>query len=125
MAGRGNNGQGQRRHNAALAPLNITRAAVTALEAIAPRPLNQEQLAAKVHVPSQTLGRVLARLEGEGFVAGTRNPDDRRQRYVQLTPWAGQHSPRPGRPKVTLSRRPWMRTTGTSSKSSSASSSTR
>ena len=43
----------QRRQDEALAPLNLTRAAVIALEAIAPRPLNQEQLAAKVHVQSQ------------------------------------------------------------------------
>ena len=75
----------QRRQNEALAPLNMTRAAVIALEAIAPRPLNQEQLAAKVHVQSQTLGRVLARLEAAGLVTRTRNPDDRRQLRVQLT----------------------------------------
>lgn len=76
----------QRRQNEALAPLNMTRAAVIALEAIAPRPLNQEQLAAKVHVQSQTLGRVLARLEAGGYVIRTRNPEDRRQLHVQLTP---------------------------------------
>ena len=75
----------QRRQNDALAPLNMTRAAVIALEAIAPRPLNQEQLAAKVHVQSQTLGRVLARLEAEGLVTRTRNPEDRRQLRVHLT----------------------------------------
>ena len=75
----------QRRQNGALAPLNMTRAAVIALEAIAPRPLNQEQLAAKVHVQSQTLGRVLARLEAAGLVTRTRNPNDRRQLHVQLT----------------------------------------
>ena len=75
----------QRRQNGALAPLNMTRAAVIALEAIAPRPLNQEQLAAKVHVQSQTLGRVLARLEAAGLVTRTRNPNDRRQLRVQLT----------------------------------------
>lgn len=76
----------QRRQDEALAPLNLTRAAVIALEAIAPRPLNQEQLAAKVHVQSQTLGRVLARLEAGGFITRTRNPADRRQLHVQLTP---------------------------------------
>lgn len=76
----------QRRENEALAPLNMTRAAVIALEAIAPRPLNQEQLAAKVHVQSQTLGRVIARLEAGGLVTRTRNPADRRQLHVQLTP---------------------------------------
>ena len=75
----------QRRQNDALAPLKMTRAAVIALEATAPRPLNQEQLAAKVHVQSQTLGRVLARLEAAGLVTRTRNPEDRRQLRVHLT----------------------------------------
>lgn len=76
----------QRRQDEALAPLNLTRAAVIALEELAPRPLNQEQLAAKVHVQSQSLGRVLARLETGGFITRTRNPGDRRQLHVQLTP---------------------------------------
>ena len=75
----------QRLHDDALAPLGLTRAAVIALEAVAPRPLYQEQLAAKVHVQSQTLGRVLARLEDGGLVTRTRNPDDRRQFQVQIT----------------------------------------
>lgn len=73
------------RQDEALAPLNMTRAALIALEAIAPRPLNQEQLAAKVHVQSQTLGRVLARLEAGGYITRTRNPSDRRQLQVHLT----------------------------------------
>ena len=73
------------RQNEALAPLNMTRAALIVLEAIAPRPLNQEQLAAKVHIQSQTLGRVLARLEAGGYITRTRNPVDRRQLHGQLT----------------------------------------
>jgi MarR family transcriptional regulator, organic hydroperoxide resistance regulator len=75
----------QRRQDEALAPLGLTRAAVIALEAVAPRPLNQEQLAAKVHVQSQTLGRVLARLESQGLVTRTRSETDRRQLQVELT----------------------------------------
>ena len=75
----------QRLHDDALAPLGLTRAAVIALEAVAPRPMYQEQLAAKVHVQSQTLGRVLARLEEGGLVTRTRNPADRRQFQVQIT----------------------------------------
>ncbi|CAI3791351.1 MarR family winged helix-turn-helix transcriptional regulator [Pseudarthrobacter sp. MM222] len=75
----------QRRQDEALAPLGLTRAAVIALEAVAPRPLNQEQLAAKVHVQSQTLGRVLARLESQGLVTRTRSETDRRQLQVVLT----------------------------------------
>lgn len=75
----------QRLHDDALAPLGLTRAAVIALEAVAPGPMYQEQLAAKVHVQSQTLGRVLARLEEGGLVTRTRNPADRRQFHVQIT----------------------------------------
>ena len=76
----------QRRQEQALAPLGLTRAAVIALEAVASRPMNQEQLAAKVHVQGQTLGRVLARLESQGLVTRTRNAADRRQLQVKLTP---------------------------------------
>lgn len=76
----------QRRQDDALAPLGLTRAAVIALEAVAPRPLYQEQLAEKIHVRSQTLGRVLARLEEAGLVTRTRNPADRRQFRVEITP---------------------------------------
>ncbi|MCI9869409.1 MarR family transcriptional regulator [Arthrobacter humicola] len=75
----------QRLHDDALAPLGLTRAAVIALEAVAPRPMYQEQLAARVHVQSQTLGRVLARLEDAGLVTRTRNPEDRRQFQVEIT----------------------------------------
>ena len=75
----------QRRYDEALAPLGLTRAAVIALKGVAPRPLNQEQLAATVHVQSQTLGRVLARLETEGLVTRKRDPHDRRQFQVEIT----------------------------------------
>ncbi|MFF2030360.1 MarR family winged helix-turn-helix transcriptional regulator [Arthrobacter sp. NPDC058192] len=75
----------QRRQEQALAPLGLTRAAVIALEAVASHPMNQEQLAAKVHVQGQTLGRVLARLESQGLVTRTRNAADRRQLQVKLT----------------------------------------
>lgn len=75
----------QRRHDDALAPLGLTRAAVIALKALSPHPMNQEQLAASVHVQSQTLGRVLVRLETAGLVSRTRDPHDRRQFQVQIT----------------------------------------
>ncbi|HEY9357131.1 MAG TPA: MarR family transcriptional regulator [Arthrobacter sp.] len=75
----------QRRHDDALAPLGLTRAAVIALEGLAAGPLNQEQLAEVVHVQSQTLGRVLLRLEGTGHITRTRQTVDRRQFRVELT----------------------------------------
>lgn len=86
----------QRRLDEALAPLGLTRAAVIALKAVAPRPLNQEQLAAIIHVQSQTLGRVLTRLETRDLVTRTRNPHDRRQFQVEITA-AGQTALRAAR----------------------------
>ena len=75
----------QRRFDDALAPLGLTRAAVIALKAMSRRPMNQEQLAAVVHVQSQTLGRVLTRLEAGGLVTRKRDPHDRRQFQVEIT----------------------------------------
>jgi DNA-binding MarR family transcriptional regulator len=75
----------QRRQDDALAPLGLTRAAVIALEGLAAGPLNQEQLAEVVRVQSQTLGRVLTRLEASGHITRTRQSTDRRQFKVELT----------------------------------------
>lgn len=75
----------QRRHDQMLAPLGLTRAAAIAMEGLAPGPLNQEQLAAAVHVKSQTLGRTLTRLERAGLVSRTRDRRDRRQFVIGLT----------------------------------------
>lgn len=75
----------QRRFDEALAPLGLTRAAVIALKALSHRPINQEQLAAMVHVQSQTLGPVMLRLEADGLVTRTRDPQDRRQFQLVIT----------------------------------------
>jgi DNA-binding MarR family transcriptional regulator len=75
----------QRRQDDALAHLGLTRAAVIALEGLADGPLNQEQLAEAIHVQSQTLGRVLTRLEASGLITRTRHAADRRQLKVDLT----------------------------------------
>lgn len=75
----------QRRQDDALAHLGLTRAAVIALEGLAGGPLNQEQLAETIRVQSQTLGRVLIRLEGAGHITRTRQSTDRRQFKVELT----------------------------------------
>lgn len=75
----------QRRQDDALAHLGLTRAAVIALEGLAAGPLNQERLAEAVRVQSQTLGRVLTRLEAAGHITRRRQPTDRRQFKVELT----------------------------------------
>lgn len=75
----------QRRQDEALAPLGLTRAAAIAMGGLANGPLNQEQLAAAIHVRSQTIGRVLERLYTAGLVTRTRHPRDRRQFIIGLT----------------------------------------
>ncbi|MEO8282537.1 MAG: MarR family transcriptional regulator [Pseudarthrobacter sp.] len=75
----------QRRQDEALAPLGLTRAAAIAMGGLANGPLNQEQLATAIHVKSQTIGRVLERLQAAGLVTRTRHPRDRRQFIIGLT----------------------------------------
>jgi MarR family transcriptional regulator, organic hydroperoxide resistance regulator len=75
----------ERRKDNALAALGLTHAGVIALQGLAAGPLNQEQLARRIAVQSQTLGRVLGRLEDSGLVTRTRDSRDRRQFSVALT----------------------------------------
>ena len=75
----------QRRQDQALADLGLTHAAVIALQGLTSGPLNQEQLAEQIHVRSQSLGRVLARLEEAGFVARKSSSLDRRSNDVSIT----------------------------------------
>jgi DNA-binding MarR family transcriptional regulator len=75
----------QRRQDQALADLGLTHAAVIALQGLTSGPLNQEQLAEDIHVRSQSLGRVLARLEEAGFVARKSSSLDRRSNDVSIT----------------------------------------
>jgi DNA-binding MarR family transcriptional regulator len=75
----------QRRQDQALAELGLTHAAVIALQGLLGGPLNQEELAADIKVRSQSIGRVLARLEGEGLVARESSSLDRRHNEVSIT----------------------------------------
>jgi DNA-binding MarR family transcriptional regulator len=75
----------QRRQDQALADLGLTHAAVIALQGLTAGPLNQEQLAEEIHVRSQSLGRVLARLEDAGFVTRKSSSLDRRSNDVAIT----------------------------------------
>ena len=75
----------QRRQDQALAELGLTHAAVIALQGLAAVPLNQEQLAEDIHVRSQSLGRVLVRLEDAGLVSRKSSPMDRRSNEVAIT----------------------------------------
>lgn len=75
----------QRRQDQALADLGLTHAAVVALQGLTAGPLNQEHLASEIKVRSQSLGRVLARLEGAGLVTRTSSSRDRRSNDVAIT----------------------------------------
>lgn len=75
----------QRRQDDALAPLGLTRAAVITLKGLALGALSQEQLARTIHVKSQTLGMILARLQIGGLVRRTRHPHGRGQLAIGLT----------------------------------------
>lgn len=75
----------QRRQDQALADLGLTHAAVIALQGLTAGPLNQEHLAAVIKVRSQSLGRVLARLEGAGLVTRRSSSRDRRSNDVAIT----------------------------------------
>lgn len=76
----------ERRKDKALAALGLTHAGVIALQGLSGGPLNQEQLARRIAVQSQSLGKVLGRLEESGLVTRTRDQHDRRQFSVELTP---------------------------------------
>lgn len=75
----------ERRKDKALAALGLTHAGVIALQGLASGPLNQEQLARRISVQSQSLGKVLGRLEDSGLVTRTKDQLDRRQFSVALT----------------------------------------
>ncbi|WP_162254055.1 MarR family winged helix-turn-helix transcriptional regulator [Arthrobacter sp. Soil763] len=76
----------ERRKDQALAALGLTHAAVIALRGLADGAMNQEQLARRIGVQSQSLGKVLGRLEESGLVTRTKDVNDRRQFSVSLTP---------------------------------------
>ncbi|MDQ1057461.1 DNA-binding MarR family transcriptional regulator [Arthrobacter globiformis] len=75
----------QRRQDQALAELGLTHAAVIALQGLLDGPLNQEELAAAIKVRSQSIGRVLSRLEGAGLVVRESRSQDRRHNEVSIT----------------------------------------
>ncbi|WP_395402249.1 MarR family winged helix-turn-helix transcriptional regulator [Arthrobacter sp. UC242_113] len=75
----------QRRQDQALAELGLTHAAVIALQGLLAGPLNQEQLASDIKVRSQSIGRVLSRLEEAGLVSRESSSLDRRHNEVSIT----------------------------------------
>lgn len=77
----------ENRDNQRLRSNGITPAGLTALRVLrGQRSLNQVELARLVRVQTQTIGRILERLESRGFVERNQCATDRRVRQVIITP---------------------------------------
>ena len=72
--------------NEDLASLGVTHAGVMALDVLRSEgSLTQAQLANRVRVQAQTMGKTLHRLEAHGHVTRSRNERDRRSHVVSIT----------------------------------------
>lgn len=72
--------------NDKLAGLGLTHAGVIALEVLAAEgEMTQAQLATRVRVQAQTMGKTLGRLEVHGHIIRARSDVDRRRQIVQIT----------------------------------------
>jgi DNA-binding MarR family transcriptional regulator len=73
--------------NERLATLGVTHAGVMALDVLRTAgSMTQAQLAHKVRVQAQTMGKTLHRLELHGHVTRSKNVRDRRSHLVSITP---------------------------------------
>lgn len=69
-----------------LAELHLTHAGVIALEVLnAEGAMSQAQLANRVRVQAQTIGKTLARLEANGHLVRERSPSDRRSQMTRIS----------------------------------------
>lgn len=72
--------------NKRLAELNLTHAGVTVLEVLADEgEMTQSQLALRVRVQTQTMGKTLSRLETNRHIVRVPNQMDRRRHRVTIT----------------------------------------
>src|SRR6476620_12660473 len=72
--------------NEKLGAIGLTHAGVIAIEVLAAQgPMTQAQLAPRVRVQAQTMGKTLTRLEAHGHIARVRSTSDRRSQVVSLT----------------------------------------
>jgi len=75
----------ERAWDAYLQRWGLTHASVPVLVVLATGPLSQREIAAKMHVTEQTIGRVIRGLQAGGYIARERHPQDRRRHVVSLT----------------------------------------
>lgn len=72
--------------NARLAALNLPQAGVIALEVLnAGGAMSSAQLAKRIRVRGQTMGRTLARLDAHGHVVRERSETDRRSQLISIS----------------------------------------
>ena len=77
--------------NESLAALGLTHAGVMALDVLRTEgSMTQAQLAHKVRVQAQTMGKTLHRLEVHGHVTRVKNAHDRRSHVVAISPAGGR-----------------------------------
>lgn len=73
--------------NESLAALGLTHAGVMALDVLHTEgSMTQAQLAHKVRVQAQTMGKTLHRLEVHGYITRSKNARDRRSHVVAISP---------------------------------------
>lgn len=63
----------------------LTHASAPVLVVLTPGPLSQREIAARMHVTEQSVGRVLRGLEDNGHITRQRHHTDRRRHMVALT----------------------------------------
>lgn len=64
----------------------LTHASLPPLVVLLEGPLSQRDIAARLHITEQSVGRMLAGLQQQGYIARERHPTDQRRRVVRLTP---------------------------------------
>ena len=75
----------ERAWDAYLQRWNLSHASVPVLVVLARGSLSQREIAAKMHVTEQSIGRVLRGLQASGYITRTRHPEDRRRHVVAVT----------------------------------------
>lgn len=63
----------------------LTHASLPVLVVLMPGPLSQREIAAKMHVTEQTIGRILRGLQEQGYITREPHAGDRRRRVVTIT----------------------------------------
>ncbi|QDB78243.1 winged helix-turn-helix transcriptional regulator [Georgenia wutianyii] len=76
----------ERAWDAYLQQWDLTHASVPVLVVLSRGSLSQREIAAKMHVTEQSIGRVLRGLQANGHITRAPHPGDRRRHVVELTP---------------------------------------